>query len=169
MYNDYNPPPDSLAKDILSPSGMVGLYSPRSLGGTGRNCVLECLDKGFSYLRREHLRSLDHLSTNDYLKPAIFAVIASLEKIFSQVHVLQNEEGVQAYSLQAGLVSETVRKLYKLINHTSEELVNHGYGIPRVLRWGQENCLSEWWNENDFEILCACYRQEIEVDSFSFT
>src|ERR1700719_3035402 len=32
-----------------------------------------------------------------------------------------------------------------------------------IFKWGKNNDPEEWYNINDFEILCACYRHEVEV------
>ena len=34
--------------------------------------------------------------------------------------------------------------------------------IPRLPRWGKNNDPEQWWNVNDFEILCASYRHKVE-------
>ena len=34
--------------------------------------------------------------------------------------------------------------------------------FPRPPCWGKNNDLEQWWNINDFKILCASYRHEVE-------
>ena len=41
-------------------------------------------------------------------------------------------------------------------------LVEQGMAIPRPPRWRKNNDLEQWWNINDFEILCTSYRHEVE-------
>jgi len=42
-------------------------------------------------------------------------------------------------------------------------LVAEGLAVPKPPLWGKDNDLTEWWNINDFEILSACYRHEVEM------
>jgi len=41
-------------------------------------------------------------------------------------------------------------------------LVAEGLTVPKPPLWGKDNDPTEWWN-NDFEILSACYRHEVEM------
>ena len=42
-----------------------------------------------------------------------------------------------------------------------EDLIISGEGIPNLPRWGSGK-VNEFWTANDFEILGACYRREVE-------
>jgi len=42
-------------------------------------------------------------------------------------------------------------------------LVAEGLAVPKPPLWGKDNDPTEWWNINDFEILSACYRHEVEM------
>lgn len=163
LFDEDNPPGEDLIEDVLSTKKIPSMQSPRSGDQEKRDRFIACLDKGYKYLRRQKLRNFEHLSRNDFLKPDIFSVICGLESVFSQIRVLRNEEGIQAYSIRPELRQELVSKIRSLIAHTSEGLVNHGTGIPKIPRWGRDNRVDEWWNLNDFEVLCASYRQEVEA------
>ena len=41
-------------------------------------------------------------------------------------------------------------------------MIISGDGIPSIPRWGLTGKADEFWNANDFEILGACYRREVE-------
>jgi hypothetical protein len=41
-------------------------------------------------------------------------------------------------------------------------LVENGLAIPKPPLWGKNNDPKEWWSTNDFEILFAAYRHEVE-------
>ena len=40
--------------------------------------------------------------------------------------------------------------------------MEQGLGIPRLPCWGKNNNLEQWWNINNFEILCTSYRHKVE-------
>ena len=41
-------------------------------------------------------------------------------------------------------------------------LIGFRGSFPRPPCWGKNNDLEQWWNINDFKILCASYRHEVE-------
>jgi hypothetical protein len=49
-----------------------------------------------------------------------------------------------------------------LREEAGDYLVEQGMAIPRPPRWGKNNDPEQWWNVNDFEILCASYQHEVE-------
>ena len=47
-------------------------------------------------------------------------------------------------------------------NEAEEDLIINGEGLPAFPRWGLNGNADEFWTANDFEILGACYRCEVE-------
>ena len=47
-------------------------------------------------------------------------------------------------------------------NEAEEDLITSGEGIPSLPRWGLHGKADEFWMGNDFEILGACFRREVE-------
>lgn len=43
------------------------------------------------------------------------------------------------------------------------DLVDDGLAIPEPLEWGKNNDPNQWWRINDYEILCAAFRHEVEM------
>ena len=54
------------------------------------------------------------------------------------------------------------KKLTLLREEAEDYLVEQGMAIPRPPHWGKNNNPEQWWNINDFEILCASYQHEVE-------
>jgi hypothetical protein len=48
------------------------------------------------------------------------------------------------------------------------DLLADGLAIPVPPVWGKDNNPHQWWSINDYEILCAAYRQEVELFLKSF-
>ena len=40
--------------------------------------------------------------------------------------------------------------------------MDNSLAIPKPPLWDKNNNPEEWWNANDFEIICAAYRHEVE-------
>ena len=47
-------------------------------------------------------------------------------------------------------------------NEAEEDLIVSGEGTPALPQWGLTGKADEFWMANDFEILGACYCQEVE-------
>ena len=54
------------------------------------------------------------------------------------------------------------KKLSMLRDEARDYLVENGLAVPKLPLWGKNNNPEEWLNANDFEILSAAYRHEVE-------
>ncbi|KDR72018.1 hypothetical protein GALMADRAFT_74250, partial [Galerina marginata CBS 339.88] len=68
---------------------------------------------------------------------------------------------VLGYGIDKSRFVELNRELLKLRNMAKEELLVTGDGIPEIPQWGIDGNANHYWSPNDFEILGACYREEV--------
>src|SRR6202041_3412608 len=70
---------------------------------------------------------------------------------------------VKAATIKPDILFSLTKKLTCFREEASDHLLYQGKAIPKPPKWGKNNDPEEWYNINDFEILCACYRHEVEV------
>ncbi|KIM45006.1 hypothetical protein M413DRAFT_25396 [Hebeloma cylindrosporum] len=66
------------------------------------------------------------------------------------------------YGLEKETYSHISQELQKLRNQVWDNLITTGEGIPLLPMWGKDGNINLLWNANDFEILGALYRAEVE-------
>ena len=54
------------------------------------------------------------------------------------------------------------KKFTLLKEEAGDYLVEQGMAIPRLPHWGKNNDPEQWWNINNFKILCTSYWHEVE-------
>jgi hypothetical protein len=69
---------------------------------------------------------------------------------------------IKAKSPKPEALTSITKKLSKLRDKARDYLVENGLAVPKPPLWGKNNDPEEWLNVNDFEILSAAYRHEVE-------
>ena len=95
-------------------------------------------------------------------KPRIHEVIAQLEDFFENFRVVHDFKEIKGISPNPDVLASIGKKLTLLREEAGDYLVEQGMAIPRPPRWGKNHDPEQWWNINDFKILCASYRHEVE-------
>ncbi|PPQ77638.1 hypothetical protein CVT24_005440 [Panaeolus cyanescens] len=94
-----------------------------------------------------------------YLK-RIFEIISSL---FSNLYRAHNGQ-VYGYKLDHEIYADLTPELLKLRKENEEGCVAWGFAPPRLPKWGRDGDLqTTFWTANDFEVLAAGYRAEVEA------
>jgi hypothetical protein len=75
------------------------------------------------------------------------------------VHDLEDIKGVAP---NLDVLASIWKKLTLLREEAGDYLVEQRMAIPRLPHWGKNNDPEQWWNINNFEILCTSYRHEVE-------
>ena len=78
-----------------------------------------------------------------------------------------NEEFLSAVPKPEKLARMT-KLLIQMRKDYQYDLLADRSAIPVPPVWGKDNNPHQWWNINDYEILCAAYRQEVELFLKSF-
>ena len=89
-------------------------------------------------------------------------VILQSEDFFEIFRVVHNVEDFKGVAPNPDVLASIGKKLTLLREEAGDYLVEQGMAIPRPPRWGKNNDPEQWWNINDFEILCTSYRHEVE-------
>ena len=124
--------------------------------------IIKALELGFNHLRRNKLQVSAELTCTILRKPRIHEVIAQLEDFFENFRVVHDFEEIKGIAPNPDVLASIGKKLTLLREEAGDYLVEQGMAIPRPPRWGKNNDPEQWWNINDFEILCASYRHEVE-------
>ena len=94
-------------------------------------------------------------------KPRIHEVIVQLEDFFKNFRVVHNFKDIKGVAPNLDVLT-SIGKKPLLREEAGDYLVEQGMAIPRPPRWGKNNDPEQWWNINDFEILCAFYQHKVE-------
>ena len=71
-------------------------------------------------------------------------------------------EDIKGVAPNPDVLASIGKRLTLLREEAGDYLVEQGIAIPRLPCWGKNNDPEQWWNINDFEILCASYRHQVE-------
>ena len=124
--------------------------------------IIKALELGFNHLRCNKLNVSAELTRTILRKPRIHEVIIQLEDFFENFRVVHDFENIEGVAPNLDVLASIGKKLTLLREEAGDYLVEQGMAIPRLPRWGKNNDLEQWWNINDFEILCASYWHEVE-------
>ena len=75
---------------------------------------------------------------------------------------MHNFEDINGVAPNPDVLASIGKKLTQLREEAGDYLVEQGMAIPRPPCWGKNHDLEQWWTINNFEILCASYRHEVE-------
>ena len=90
-------------------------------------------------------------------KPRIHEVILQLEDFFENFKVVHDFEDIKGVAPNLDVLASIGKKLTLLREEAGDYLVEQGMAIPRPPCWGKNNDPEQWWNINNFEILCTSY------------
>ena len=124
--------------------------------------IIKALELGFNHLRCNKLKVLAKLTHTILRKPRIHEVNAQLEDSFKNFRVVHDFEEIKGVAPNPDVLSSIGKKLTLLREEAGDYLVEQGMAIPRLPRWGKSNDPEQWWNINNFEILCTSHRHEVE-------
>ena len=69
---------------------------------------------------------------------------------------------IKALSPKPEVLASITKQHSNLRGEARDYLVENGLAIPKLPLWGRNNNTEEWLNPNDFEIISAAYRHEVE-------
>ena len=85
-----------------------------------------------------------------------------MEDFFENFRVVHDFEDIKSVAPNPDVLASIGKKLTLLREEAGDYLVEQRMAIPRPPCWGKNNDLEQWWNINDFEILCTSYWHEVE-------
>lgn len=87
--------------------------------------------------------------------------LAILNELLTKLYCFKDQDRV-GYAIQKIILVNLNQRLRARRKQAEEDLIMSGEGIPSIPRWGLTGRANEFWTANDFEILGACYRREVE-------
>jgi hypothetical protein len=120
------------------------------------------MELGFNHIRHNKLKVSAELTCTILRKPRIHEVIVQLEDFFENFRVVHNFEDIKGVAPNPDVLASIGKKLTLLREEAGDYLVEQGMAISRPPRWGKNNNPEQWWDINDFEILCASYQHKVE-------
>jgi hypothetical protein len=125
--------------------------------------IFEALQIGYDFLKQRTLKQAIDFTRSDLVKPRVIDILQDLECLMSQVQVAHSDMAIIDVCLDATYLASIPRKLAVAKNKVQNALLEDGGTIPSPPIWVKNNNPDDWWNPNDFEILGACYRHEVEL------
>ena len=86
-----------------------------------------------------------------------------LRELLTNLYYFSNETNQARFALQKIILVNLNHRLKLQRSEAEEDLIVQGEGIPPLPRWGLNGKADKFWMANDFEILGACYRREVEI------
>ena len=124
--------------------------------------IIKALELGFDHLRCNKLKVSAELTRTILRKPRIHKVIVQLEDFFENFRVVYNFEDVKGVAPNPDVLASIGKKITIFREEAGDYLVEQGMAIPTLPCWGKNNDPEQWWNINNFEILCTSYWHEVE-------
>ncbi|PPQ81608.1 hypothetical protein CVT24_006491 [Panaeolus cyanescens] len=84
-----------------------------------------------------------------------------LETLFSDLY--RSHNGLTyGYAIDEEIYRDLIVELLRLKRQTSDGFLAQGRVQPTIPKWGKDGDIQKFWNANDFEIISAVYRAEVE-------
>lgn len=124
------------------------------------NCWAQALKLGGAYMTKifkvnapvKRLEPDDRLILKDILEP-LDDLLWKMDKY--------SDGRVTGFKLNKQRLVEFTRRLMRLRDESRDGFILQGEGLPSIPHWGLEGNANLFWDANDFEILGACYREEV--------
>ena len=122
----------------------------------------QALQLGETALRRPIYSSYDKVVSRKGRKDLFKEEMEILRELLTNLYYFNNGTNQVGYALQKIILVSLNHRLKLRRSEAEESLIVSGEGIPPLPRWGLNGKADEFWTGNDFEILGACYRREVE-------
>ena len=120
------------------------------------------LQLGEAALRRPVYSSYNKVVSRKGRKDLFKEEMDILKELLSNLYYFNSGTNQVGFALQKIILVNLNHRLKLRRNEAEEDLIVNGEGIPQLPRWGINGKADEFWSANDFEILGACYCQEVE-------
>ena len=124
--------------------------------------ISQALELGYNCLWHNKLTVLAELTSITLKKPRIHEVILLLEYYFENFGVIHDFNEIKDVAPNPDVLTSIRKKLQFLREEVGDCLVGNGMALSRPPCWGNNHDPEEWWTANNFDILCASYRHEVE-------
>ena len=137
-----------------------GLKKSEKVFSTGGR-HLQALKLGEVSLRRPISGSIGKNMSRNERKKVFSEELGILNDLLTNLYCFKDGNRV-GFAIQKIILINLNQRLRACQDRAEEDLIMTGEGIPSIPRWGLNGKADEFWTANDFEILGACYRREVE-------
>ena len=156
--------PCGLQESFYRSQEIPGSYATRHCHqAEWKSRIITAIGLGFNYLRRLKLKVDNKLDERMLRKKRINEAVNQLNLLLTEFKILHNGDYILAASIQPKIFDLLTNKLTDLRGEAADFLLYQGKAIPKPPKWGKNNIVNEWYSINDFEIISACYRHEVEI------
>ena len=124
--------------------------------------IIKASELGFNHLQHNKLKVSAEITCTILRKPTIHGVILQLEDFFENFRVVHDFEDIKGVAPNPDELASIGKKIILLREEAGDYLVEQGMAIPWLPHCRKNNNPEQWWNIDDFEILCTSYRHEVE-------
>ncbi|EDR12182.1 uncharacterized protein LACBIDRAFT_323267 [Laccaria bicolor S238N-H82] len=122
----------------------------------------QALQLGEAALRRPIYSSYGKIVSRTERREIFKEEMDVLRELLTNLYHFDNGANQVGFALQKIILVNLNQQLKSRRNEAEEDLITSGEGIPSLPKWGFTGKADEFWSANDFEILGACYRREVE-------
>ena len=122
----------------------------------------QALQLGETALRRPIYSSYGKVVSRKGQKDLFKEEMDILKELLTNLYYFNSGTNQAGFALQKIILVNLNHRLKLRRSDAEEDLIISGEGIPNLPRWGLSGKADEFWTANDFEILGACYRREVE-------
>jgi len=124
--------------------------------------IMNALLHGHKYLQRPTLKRNVEITHSNLKHPLLVDTLRAIEKTLKEFRVLTVDGKILGAAPQPENLKHMTKLLGRMRNNYQYELVGQGLAIPVPPVWGKDNNAHQWWRINDYEILSAAFRHEID-------
>jgi hypothetical protein len=134
---------------------LPGLYVPHHCTETkAKDRIKEALKFGLNYIRQSTVKKEFELTRSNFKQPFLVEILEALEETVRRFRVLEWNNEVLGAAPEPGRLTRTMKLLVRMRKDYQYDILVEGSAILVPPVWGRDNNPHQWWNINDYEILC---------------
>lgn len=166
-------PHDDIPEDVkifeLETKELPGLFAPHHcIELEAKIRIMGALKFGHEYLRQPTIKKRFELTRLDFKRPLLVKTLEAMEETIRKFRILNQNKEFLGAAPEPEKLARTTKLLIQIRRDYQYDLLADGLAIPVLPVWGKDNNPHQWWSINDYEILCAVYRQAVELFLKSF-
>jgi hypothetical protein len=117
----------------------------------------------YNYLRRPNLKLGNKLTHSNFKWPLLVEALETMEETVGKFKVASVDRKILGAAPRPENLVKATKLLAKLGKDYQYEVLIDRLSIPVPPMWGKYNDPHQWWNLNDYKVLCAAYQHESKI------
>ena len=118
---------------------------------------------GYNYLKRPNFKLGNELTHSNFKQPLLVEALEATEETVGKFKVASVDGKILGAASRPENLVKATKLLAKLGKDYQYEVLIDGLSIPVPPMWGKYNNPRQWWNLNNYEVLCAAYWHETKI------